>query len=71
MAIALISDIHSNIEALNAVLADIKSQGIKDIYCLGDLVGYGPDPVDIVDASRRRSSDTTASLTLMPTSICV
>ena len=52
MAIALISDIHSNIEALTSVLADIKEQGIKDIYCLGDLVGYGPDPVPIVDAAR-------------------
>ena len=39
MAIALISDIHSNIEALTSVLADIKEQGVKDIYCLGDIVG--------------------------------
>ncbi len=49
MAVALVSDIHSNIEALTAVLADIKSQGIKEILCLGDLVGYGPNPVEIVE----------------------
>ena len=39
---ALISDIHSNLEALEAVFADIRSQGITEVYCLGDLVGYGP-----------------------------
>ena len=46
---ALISDIHSNLEALTAVLADIRSQGIIDIYCLGDVVGYGPNPRECID----------------------
>ena len=46
---AIISDIHSNLEALQAVLADIKSQGISEIYCLGDVVGYGPNPRECVD----------------------
>jgi predicted phosphodiesterase len=46
---ALISDIHSNLEALEAVLADIQSQGISEIYCLGDLVGYGPNPCECID----------------------
>ena len=46
---ALISDIHSNIEALEAVLADIRDQGITEIYCLGDLVGYGPNPREVID----------------------
>jgi diadenosine tetraphosphatase ApaH/serine/threonine PP2A family protein phosphatase len=41
---ALISDIHSNLEALTAVLADIEKRGIKTVYCLGDVVGYGPNP---------------------------
>ena len=41
---ALISDIHSNLEALTIVLADIKKRGIKTVYCLGDVVGYGPNP---------------------------
>jgi predicted phosphodiesterase len=46
---AIISDIHGNLEALQVVLADIKSQGIKDIYCLGDVVGYGPNPRECID----------------------
>ena len=46
---ALISDIHSNIEALTAVLADIQSQGITEVFCLGDLVGYGPNPREVID----------------------
>jgi predicted phosphodiesterase len=46
---ALISDIHSNIEALEAVLADIRDQGVSEIYCLGDLVGYGPNPREVID----------------------
>lgn len=46
---ALISDIHSNIESLEAVLADIRGQGITEVYCLGDLVGYGPNPREVID----------------------
>jgi diadenosine tetraphosphatase ApaH/serine/threonine PP2A family protein phosphatase len=46
---ALISDIHSNLESLEAVLADIQRQGISEIYCLGDLVGYGPNPCECID----------------------
>ncbi len=46
---ALISDIHSNLEAFQAVLADIRQQGITEIYCLGDIIGYGPNPVECID----------------------
>lgn len=46
---ALISDIHGNLEALQAVLADIKSKGIQEIFCLGDVVGYGPNPAECID----------------------
>ncbi|MBC8356475.1 MAG: metallophosphoesterase family protein [Planctomycetes bacterium] len=46
---ALISDVHANLEALNAVLADIRDQGITDIFCLGDIVGYGPNPCECLD----------------------
>jgi len=46
---AIISDIHSNLEALTTVLADIEKRGIKKIYCLGDIVGYGPNPKDCLD----------------------
>lgn len=46
---AIISDIHSNFEALTAVLADIEQRGIDTIYCLGDVIGYGPDPRQCLD----------------------
>lgn len=46
---ALISDIHGNLEALNAVMADIQQQGIERIVCLGDIVGYGPNPCQCLD----------------------
>jgi diadenosine tetraphosphatase ApaH/serine/threonine PP2A family protein phosphatase len=46
---ALISDIHGNLEALRAVFADIESRGIEQVYCLGDIVGYGPDPEACID----------------------
>lgn len=49
MRIALVSDIHSNIEALEAVLADIKSLGCDKIYCLGDILDYGPNPTEVLD----------------------
>lgn len=46
---AIISDIHSNLEALATVLADIEKRGIKTIYCLGDVMGYGPNPKECLD----------------------
>jgi diadenosine tetraphosphatase ApaH/serine/threonine PP2A family protein phosphatase len=46
MKTAIISDIHGNLEALLAVLEDIEDQGIKRILCLGDIVGYGPNPLE-------------------------
>lgn len=50
---AFISDIHANLEALKAVLEDIRAQGYEEVYCLGDVVGYGPDPVATTDLVRR------------------
>lgn len=52
--IAIISDVHGNLEALTAVIDDIRGQGIRTIVNLGDTVGYGPDPaacIDLVDAA--------------------
>jgi predicted phosphodiesterase len=46
---ALISDIHSNLEGLEAVLADIAAQNITEVYCLGDIIGYGPNPRECID----------------------
>lgn len=54
MTTAIISDVHGNLEALQAVLADIDSRGIKRIICLGDIIGYGPNPVECVDLVRTR-----------------
>jgi diadenosine tetraphosphatase ApaH/serine/threonine PP2A family protein phosphatase len=45
----LISDIHANLEALEVVLADIHQLGIQDILCLGDVIGYGPNPRECID----------------------
>ena len=52
MKLAVMSCIHGNIEALNAVLSDIDAQKAEQIYCLGDLVGYGPDPNAVVEMIR-------------------
>lgn len=41
---AVLSDVHSNLEALESVLRDIKKRGIREVLFLGDAVGYGPDP---------------------------
>jgi predicted phosphodiesterase len=49
--IAIISDIHSNIEALEAVSADIADKKCEAIFCLGDVIGYGPDPKVCLDRS--------------------
>ncbi|MHA2216522.1 MAG: metallophosphoesterase family protein, partial [Candidatus Hodarchaeales archaeon] len=43
--IAIISDIHANLSALQAVLLDIHKRKIRRIFCLGDLTGYGSQPV--------------------------
>jgi putative phosphoesterase len=56
--LALISDIHGNTQALRAVLADVRVRGIEAVYCLGDLVGYGPDPNGVIDLIRSESIPT-------------
>lgn len=55
---ALISDIHGNLTALDAVLADIRENGPDEVYCLGDLIGYGPDPAGCIDRIRERGIPT-------------
>lgn len=52
MPTAVISDIHGNAEALKRVLDDIHRSGIERIINLGDVVGYGPDPLEVVDLVR-------------------
>lgn len=48
MRLAILSDIHGNIEAFQAVAADIERQGVDGVVCLGDMIGYGPDPEEVV-----------------------
>jgi predicted phosphodiesterase len=50
---AIISDIHGNLEALEVVLSDIKKHGATEIICVGDVVGYGPNPKECLDYARR------------------
>ena len=50
MRVALLSDIHSNLPALEAVLAAVHAEGIDAVWNMGDLVGYGPDPDAVVSA---------------------
>ncbi len=52
--IAIISDIHSNIVALEAVLQDIEKRNIKRIFCLGDLVLKGSSPCEVVDIIKKK-----------------
>ena len=54
MRTALISDIHSNLSALETVLADIDAKKVDRIVCLGDIIGYGPDPKECVDLVAKR-----------------
>lgn len=55
MRIAAISDIHGNLYSLMKVLDDIEEQNIDKIICLGDLVGYGPHPNEVISIIKRRN----------------
>jgi diadenosine tetraphosphatase ApaH/serine/threonine PP2A family protein phosphatase len=52
MRIAVLSDIHGNLHALDAVLADVEREDVHGIWCLGDVVGYGADPDDCCERIR-------------------
>ncbi len=52
MRYAIVSDIHANLRAWEAVLADLRAQSVDVIVCLGDVVGYGPKPAEVLDAVR-------------------
>lgn len=53
MKIAIISDVHGNLEALEAVIRDASSHDVDDYFCLGDIVGYGPYPKECLDRIRQ------------------
>jgi predicted phosphodiesterase len=54
MRLAILSDIHANLPALETVLADIESAGLGDLWCLGDVVGYGAQPDECANLVRER-----------------
>ena len=54
MRIAIFSDIHSNLEALTTAFGYIDQVGIDQVICLGDIVGYGPDPQECITRIRER-----------------
>lgn len=58
MRIAIISDVHANIGALEAVLDDLQQQNVAAVYCLGDLVGYAAHPNEVIDRIRRDGTPT-------------
>lgn len=54
MRYAIIADIHANLAAFTAVLEDIERQGeVEEVWCLGDIVGYGPDPHQCIELLRQ------------------
>lgn len=55
MRYAIISDVHANESALRAVLVDAADEGAERIVCLGDVLGYGPDPVSTLELVYRRA----------------
>jgi predicted phosphodiesterase len=54
LRLAIISDIHGNLEAFKQVLADIDASSVDGVACLGDNIGYGPDPEEVVRIIRQR-----------------
>jgi len=57
MRYAILADIHANLAAFEAVLADIEAQGgVDELWCLGDIVGYGPDPAECIRLLKKHCS---------------
>lgn len=57
MKVAVISDIHGNMQALNAVLDDIKKEHCEKIFCLGDLAMAGPEPVETIQLIKKLNEE--------------
>jgi putative phosphoesterase len=56
MRIAIVSDIHSNLEALQKAFEIIDEKKVDEVICLGDLVGYGANPNECIDLTRKRAT---------------
>ena len=57
-ALAILSDIHGNIDALTAVLGDVATQECRGLICLGDIIGYGPEPEECLSLIRKIATAT-------------
>ena len=55
MRYAILSDVHANAAALRAVLTDAADMHAERIVCLGDVLGYGPEPVEALELTYRRA----------------
>jgi predicted phosphodiesterase len=56
MRCAILADIHSNLEALSTVFRDIEMKGgVDEVWCLGDIVGYGPEPAECIELLRKHN----------------
>ena len=60
MRYAIFSDIHGNLQAWEAVLADMRVMGAEVLVCLGDVVGYGPRPQEVLDSIRAETQNLVA-----------
>jgi predicted phosphodiesterase len=56
LRVAVVSDVHSNLHALEAVLAEAEAAAVDEVWCLGDVVGYGPKPNECVALLRERAA---------------
>ena len=56
MRYGLISDIHGNLEALTVVINELEKRNVDEVLCLGDIIGYGPDPEECVDLVKRHAN---------------
>ena len=56
MRYGLISDIHGNLEALSVVIKELEKRNVDAVLCLGDIIGYGPDPEECVNLVKRHAN---------------
>lgn len=60
MRYGIISDIHGNLEAFEAVLEECRNQGVRQYFCIGDIVGYGANPAECIALNRKIKAITVA-----------
>jgi len=58
MKIALFSDVHADVKSLKKVIRFLRFQGIADIYCLGDIIGYGKHPNEVISILKKEKIKT-------------